>query len=274
VYDGVVWGSFEESEPRAMLSNQPTDSQCAVEFARKRLQFEPDEQQAEVLRSTAKRGVLNCTRQWGKSTVAAAKAVHRLVTREGCLVLVASPSERQSAELVRKVAGMVAKLGFRARGDGDNAISLKLPGGSRIVGLPGRDETVRGFSEVSLLLIDEAAQVEDRVYQALCPMLAVSDGDLWMMSTPYGKRGFFYESWMHGGPEWMRMHVPATACPRISAKFLKEQRRSAGDLWFRQEYMGEFVDNGAGIFGRDVVEGALDGDVKPLWPRIRKGRNG
>jgi len=160
--------------------------------------------------------------------------VHRLYTRKGGLVLVASPSERQSAELVRKVAWMLAKLGIRARGDGDNAISLVLPGGSRIVGLPGRDGTVN----VSLLLIDEAAQVEDRVYQALYPMLAVSNGDLWLMSAPYGKRGFFYESWVHGGPDWMRVHLPATECSRIAKRFLEEQRRSAGDLWFRQEYMG------------------------------------
>ena len=92
----------------------------AVEFARKRLRFEPDERQIEVLRSDAKRGILNCTRQWGKSTIAAAKAVHRAYTREKSLVLVASPTDRQSAELMRKAAEMVTTLGIRPRGDGDN----------------------------------------------------------------------------------------------------------------------------------------------------------
>jgi hypothetical protein len=67
-----------------------------VEFARTRLKFEPDERQIEVLRSEAKRGILNCTRQWGKSTIAAAKAVHRAFTRPKSLVLVASPTDRQS----------------------------------------------------------------------------------------------------------------------------------------------------------------------------------
>jgi hypothetical protein len=64
----------------------------ALEFARKRLMFEPDERQTEVLLSNAKRGILNCTRQWGKSTLAAAKAVHRAFTQEKSLVLVASIS--------------------------------------------------------------------------------------------------------------------------------------------------------------------------------------
>ena len=76
-----------------------------VEFARERLGFEPDEAQAAVLRSGARRLVLNCTRQWGKSTLTAAKAVHRAWTEAGSTVLVTSPSERQSAELVRKARG-------------------------------------------------------------------------------------------------------------------------------------------------------------------------
>ena len=82
---------------------------------------------------------------------------------------------------------MVRQLGIEPRGDGDNEISLLLPNGSRIVGLPGTEATVRGFSAVSLLLIDEASRVDDAMYKALRPMLAVGDGDLWLMSTPYGQ---------------------------------------------------------------------------------------
>jgi hypothetical protein len=29
------------------------------------------------------------------------------------------------------------------------------------------------------------------MYKSLRPTLAVGNGDLWLMSTPYGKRGFF-----------------------------------------------------------------------------------
>ena len=201
------------------------------------------------LRSDAKRGILNCTRQWGKSTIAAAKAVHRAFTREKSLVLVASPTDRQSAELVRKAAGMVATLGITPRGDGDNQTSLLFPNGSRIVGLPGMEATVRGFSAVSLLLIDEASRVEDVMYRALRPMLAVGNGDLWLMSTPNGKRGFFYECWAHERRMiGSGLSVPATECARISAEFLEAERRAVGPMWFAQEFMGEFVDNGTETF--------------------------
>ena len=87
-----------------------------VEFAAARLGFVADEKQAEVLRWKAKRALLACTRQWGKSTTAAVKAVHRAYTEPGSLVLVASPSERQSAELLGKVEGFVRRLGITGEG--------------------------------------------------------------------------------------------------------------------------------------------------------------
>jgi len=107
------------------------------------------------------------------------------------LVVVACPTEKQSAELVWKARDFMMKLGLRRRGDGSNRISLRFPNGSRIVGIPGKEATLRGFSAVSLLIIDEASRVDDDVYKALRPMLAVGKGDLWLLSTPFGKRGFF-----------------------------------------------------------------------------------
>ena len=132
------------------------------------------------------------------------------------------------------------------------------------MGLPGIEGTVRGFSAASLLLIDEASRVHDGMYKALRPMLAVGRGDLWLMSTPWGRRGFFYENWVRGGDEWMRVSVPATECERIDAEFLEEERAAAGSAWFRQEYLCEFTDAGVGLFAYDMVEEALDDDVTPL----------
>ena len=235
-----------------------------AEWAARALGLRADARQARVLRSAGKRGLLNCTRQWGKSTVTAAKAVHQACTKPGSLTLVVSPSARQSGEFVRKAAGFVRRLGIRAKGDGDNEISLALPNGSRIVGLPGSEATVRGFSAVSLLLVDEAARVSDELYLAMRPMLAVSDGALWLMSTPFGKRGFFYEAWERGGPEWERVRVPATECPRISAEFLAEEEATMGERWFRQEYLCEFEDAVSGVFDRELVERAITDDVEPL----------
>ncbi len=194
----------------------------------------------------------------------AAKAVYEAWSQPESLTLVVSPTARQSGEFVRKASGFVQRLGLKPRGDGDNEISLLLPNRSRIVGLPGSEATVRGFSAVSLLLVDEASRVNDALYLAVRPMLAISEGALWLMSTPCGKRGFFYEAWVHGGPEWERIEVPASQCPRISPQFLREERATMGDRVFRQEYGCEFTGTEDGVFDRDLVEGAITDEFEPL----------
>jgi hypothetical protein len=241
----------------------------AVTFARERLDFFPDLLQADLLGRRVRRGLVNCTRQWGKSTVTAAKAVHQAYFFPGSLTLLVSPTARQSAESLRKAAGFVQRLGIRIRGDGGNENSLLLPNGSRLVGLPGNEATIRGFSKVSLLLIDEAARVSDEMYRAVRPMLAVGDGDLLMMSTPNGRRGFFWEEWSAGGEGWERICVPATECERIPDAFLAEERRAMGDRGFRQEYLCEFLEMEGALFTEEVIQRAFTDEVKPLDIRRR-----
>ena len=242
-------------EPRRVAGPTPPEP-SASSFAQTRLNFIPDPLQAAVLDSTAKRGILNCSRQWGKSTVLAAKAVHRAWTRPGSLVLVTGPVGRQSRIFLAKFASFLAHLGVKRRGDGYNEASLLLPNDSRIVALPGTEATIRGFSAASMILIDEASRVDDSLYLALQPMLAVGDGDLWLLSTPAGKRGFFYEAWTHG-EDWDRHTATATDCPRIPVAWLEKRRTDMPGPWFRQEFLCEFVDGEDSWFNRDVIEAAL-----------------
>lgn len=233
-------------------------------FAVDALDFRPDRMQQIVLDPAIRRGILNCRRQWGKSTITAIKAVHRVWFDKGALVVVVSPSGRQSGEFVRKCAGFLRRLGVRPRGDGMNEMSLMLPSGSRIVGLPSNEATTRGFTDPAMVIIDEAARVRDEMYVAVRPMLISGRGELWLMSTPCGKRGFFWETWANGGPEWTRVSVPATECPRVSAEALEEERRAMGETWFRQEYLCEFVQADDAVFREEDVDACLRDDVPPL----------
>lgn len=249
------WEFQQDSKQRPIRINYATPTpQSILDFAAS-LDFTPDPAQKSVLLG-GRRGIVNCTRQWGKSTVTALKGVHRAWSVPESLVLVLSPSGRQTGEFLRKAASCVRRLGAPVRGDGDNELSLLLPNGSRIVGLPGNETTSRGFSAVSLMLIDEAARMPDEMYFAMRPSLAVADGDLWLMSTPHGRAGFFWEEWSQGGPEWTRVSVAAADCPRIPARFLDEERGRLGDRWFRQEYCCEFLDRDGALFPRDLIDAA------------------
>jgi hypothetical protein len=154
-------------------------------------------------------------------------------------VLLVSRSLRQSTELFRIVTDFYQRIGkpMLLR---QTAEELQLTNHSRIVCLPCKEETIRGFSHVSLLVIDEAARVPDDLYRAVRPMLAVSGGRLICLSTPYGKRGFFHDAWALGRDDWARIEVPASRISRISPDFLAQERRALGESWFRQEYLCSF----------------------------------
>jgi hypothetical protein len=234
-----------------------------VEFARQ-LGVEPDEWQQRFLHSNATRILMNCPRQSGKSTSAAIRALHEALIKPGALVLIMAPSERQAQELFAKVARFYRQLGRAPSPDSDRKTGMALANGSRIEALPGSNErTIRGFSGVDLLIVDEAARVLDDLYYALRPMLAVSGGALMMLSTPYGKRGVFYEEWT-GSSSWERYEIPATECPRISPEFLEEERRSLPDRVFRQEYLCSFEEAEGQVFSEESIQAAIAKEVEAL----------
>lgn len=224
----------------------------------------PDPWQEDLLRSDSGRVLLNCSRQSGKSTISAVLALHRALYHPGSLVLVLAPALRQSQELYGKVAGFYRSLGRPIPAQAERRLSLELENDSRIVTLPGTEKTIRGFSGASLLLVDEASRVADELYFAIRPMLAVSGGSLVMLSSPYGKRGVFFEEWING-TGWERYEVPATEVPRISPEFLEEERRALPARVYRQEYLCSFEQTEDQVFSYEDIESAYTDDVTPLF---------
>jgi len=232
-------------------------------FARA-LGLEPDPWQERLLRSSSDRVLLNCCRQSGKSTMSGLIALHRALYHPGSLILCLAPALRQSQELFGKVLGFYRDLGRPVSPQAERKLSLELENGSRIVTLPGSDKTIRGFSGVSLLILDEASRVADELYFAVRPMLAVSGGALMMLSTPYGKRGIFFEEWT-GGAGWERFEVHASECPRISEEFLDEEREALPSWVYRQEYECSFEETEDAVFTYEMVERAVTPEVTPLF---------
>ncbi|MDR7029820.1 terminase large subunit domain-containing protein [Rhizobium rosettiformans] len=223
----------------------------------------PDPWQRRFLRSTVSRLLLLCARQTGKSTTTAALAAHCALYEPGALILLLSPSQQQSRELFRKVTEFVrglANLDLEA----ESASRIEFPNGSRIVCLSGNPLTVRGFSAPRLIIIDEAAFIDDELAHSVTPMLA-GGGRLIAMSTPNGRRGWFYENWISNDPLWERMRVTASDSPRISAEFLATERASKPEWRIRQEYGVEFVDTDETLFPAETVAAAITPAVTPLF---------
>jgi hypothetical protein len=231
----------------------------AQAFVEDRLGFRPDSWQARLLRQDARQIALNVCRQGGKSTTVAALALHTALYQPASLILLVSPSQRQSRELFAKATDFLRSLEPAETLEEDNRLSATLRNQSRIVSLPGDPKTIRGFSAPALVVEDEAAYVDDAVYASLRPMLAVSRGRLILMSTPAGRRGHYHEVWT-AGEGWERIKITGTECPRILPSFLEQERNALGPLLFGQEYMGEFIEDAASMFDDALIEGMFADD--------------
>jgi Terminase large subunit, T4likevirus-type, N-terminal len=229
--------------------------------------IEPDPWQAELLRTMPRRALLCCSRQSGKSTVSGLIALHTALYTPAALVLLVSPSQRQSGELFRVVMNFYRQLEGAAPLIQESALRVQFGNGSRIISLPGSEKTTRGYSKATLIVVDEAAYAPDDLLAALKPSMATSKGGgkLICLSTPAGRRGFFYEAWEHGGDVWTRVRVPASECPRISKEFLAEEWREHGPMKFAQEYELSFVDDSCAAFAAGIIEAAFTTEIKPLW---------
>jgi hypothetical protein len=217
----------------------------------------PDPWQAKFLRSTRPQVAVNISRQVGKTFTAAALATRLALVQGDCDILVIGAAERQARACFRYVRQLYNNLGrpVETRTGRDNAGSLELVNGSRVVTLPATEKTVRSFAAISLLILDEAARIPDDLYYSVRPFLLVSRGRLIALSTPFGKRGWFFEEWC-GPDDWERYQVDAYQCSRFTAGQL-EREKSKGSRYFNQEFLGEFTEATDAYFSAASLDAAF-----------------
>lgn len=225
--------------------------------------LEPWQQQ--LLRSSSRRQLVACARQVGKTTVTAIRAVHTTLYQPDSLVLLISPSQRQSDELLRRCRTIYRACGRPLKVTAESVTELALENGSRIVSLPGTEGTSRGFAAARLLVLDEAARVEDDIFASVLPMVA-TDGVIAALSTPWGQRGWFWELWDTTGNGWERHRVSVHESAQYDAQRIAEVRQSVGTYAFSSDYEVVFGDTDSQVFSTEAVRRAFDPSVVPLFP--------
>jgi Terminase large subunit, T4likevirus-type, N-terminal len=255
---------LEANRDGGRRSSVPTDP---VEFATQTLGFSLDPWQVRTISSPSPRKILCCGRQSGKSFVGAILAVHKALTVAGSVTLCVAPGERQAKLLFSKALQLYRKAGYPLPAHSERRTGLELSNGSIIEALPAVERTTRGYS-VDLLIVDEAAVVQDMDYFGILPALIATRGEQVLLSTPRGKRGFFWEIWHgehvqhhpggHHLDDWQRVMVRSDEVSRIRDEDLLVFRAAMPEEFFRQEFFCEFLDTEGGLFSYDDIERALE----------------
>lgn len=249
-----------------MLATDLAAALDPVAFAGDRLRFAPEAWQRTLLRSRSRRVLVRCARQVGKTTTTSVKALHTALYEPESLVLVISPSQRQSDEFLVRVRSLYRAAGRPVETRRESSSAMEFVNGSRVVSLPGTEGTSRGFAGARLLVLDEAARVEDDIFAAVLPMVG-SEGAIWALSTPWGARGWFYD--LHDDPVngWERHLVDVHASDQYDERRIRETQATVSRFVWASDYLCEFEDTDAQLFSSTDVRAAVaaGADLAPLF---------
>jgi hypothetical protein len=152
-----------------------------------------------------------------------------MVFAKGSLSVIACPAQRQSAEAARRVREALFRTDAKFKSD--NVYGLELENGSRVLALPGSDDSIRGLTVDSGIVADEAARLPTDLIAALRPMRARRPEERFaMLSTAWSRTDPFWTAWASDDPTWMWLKATAdTDATLFDAKFLEQERRVLGD---------------------------------------------
>ena len=266
--------------------------------------------QKAVLDSEGKRKVINGARQSGKSTIVSGVPCHTARFCPGSISIIGAPTENQANETMSKVIGF-------CRSDPDypkmlkcSNEEIKLENGSRIIVRPAKSDTFRGYSCPRVIVLDEASRIEEDAYTSGArPMLTDNpEGELYLISTPFGREGFFYRAMTedNAADVWERYevrspwHVVGAGSETYLEPFMDEDeyRRSMeakgikawfsprhrdfgfqteqlaemGKTQYLQEYETEFVEKAGQVFSYDDIEAMFrhGDDIQPFREKMNQ----
>lgn len=256
--------------------------------------FSPFEWQREILFPSLKPKLLLTCRQAGKSTIIAGKVESTCRYEGGSDALIVCPAQDQSKEVMHKLKDFTRMHGDPMLSQ-DAVYEMAWKNGSRVMALPGSERSVRGYSDPRFIILDEGARILDATYKAAVPMTAGGKTEILALSTPWGKRGWFWKAWTSDADSWERVMVTVKwrlsdddsrlvegppesemrekyksqgikfyYSPRHTKNFCEWMLSEIGSLWYRQEYMCEFINLTNSVFSDSVVDQSIDDSAELL----------
>lgn len=199
-------------------------------------------------------------RQTGKSFMLAAEAVEDGWCNGPNNWICLSSGERAAEEWLLKaekycrwVQAFNPKLSYQYKSS-----EIRLANGSRIIAIPAKPETARGYT--GNLILDEfsAHENQEAIWAATYPYITnplSGNKKLRVAGTPIGKANFFWNIWS-SNPHFTKFKNTIYDCQAKGLKVdVEEIRRGLGDDdIFRQEYLLEPLEENTQLFAFDLLK--------------------
>lgn len=164
-----------------------------------------------------------------------------------------SPTIKQARKVFKEIVKAISKSSIFLKSN-EAYLEILLKNGSVIAFASAEQgENLRGYTISGVLIVDEAAYIEDDVFTALLPTTDVYHAPIVIVSTPRFRNGFFYNYYLDGTEkkdaiysyDWSKYDKSEVLS---SERLLFYKQRLPLDK-FTQDYLGEFTDIGFGVFG-------------------------
>jgi len=258
-----------------------------IALAKRLFRWQPHASQREWLLDDHQVKVAACGRRWGKTESAAVDVATYAVAFRGSIQMIVAPTYDQSRLISDTVERLLSSNSLTRR----HLRVTKTPypdiryRESRITARTADDDgrNLRGQC-ADRVIVDEAAFVRDTVVaEVIGPMLADRNGQLVMISTPFGKN-HFYRAFIEGqkgstespcstvprgvlggaaSARTRSFRFPSWANPYISREYIDFQRTVLTERQFKVEYEAQFVDDQSAVFPWEHIEAALEEQSKP-----------
>jgi len=210
--------------------------------------------QEEVL-ATKGNLILRSGRQVGKSEVISEKCKNYALENKNKTVMVIAFVERQALLIFSKILSKIYRedpTQILKGVDKPTKHIIKLKNGTEIhcyaAGETGFG--IMGYT-IDLLIADEAAFINEEVWNSVIPTLAATHGDVWLLSTPKLKEGFYWDCF--DDDDYTTFHESSEDCPHITKEFLEKQKSRFTKGQYAQMYLGEFLEGAQGLYDKEWI---------------------
>jgi len=215
--------------------------------------------------------VLRSGRQVGKSFIIAKKASEFALENDNKIIMCIAFTEKQAKLIFAKILNNIiqvekkTKVKLIAKPRPTNHV-IKLKNKTEIYCYAAGDTGfgIMGYT-IDLLIADEAAWIKEEVWNSIAPALAVTDGIMWLLSTPFLSEGFYFDCF--SDKSFTSFHQSSEDCPRITKEFLERMKERFTKSKYNQMYKGEWLDDAYRIFGDKWIDKVC---TLPIENRIPK----
>lgn len=171
-----------------------------------------------------------------------------------CTSILVSPTLSQARKIYQDIVSAIGE-NSAIKKKNESLLEIHFINGSRVYFKSGEQrEALRGYTVTGVLILDEAAYLPDFIAELCLPWTTVKNAPIVAVSTPSTKSGLFYNWYIEGlnaGPEskvitidWNDFDTTALLPPERIEMYRKIMPKGQ----FKSEILGEFVDEGSGVF--------------------------